>query len=189
MSLQQSSADFTTFIKDKSCTLSSPVEGGNVFDLSSFSIDSNFDISQFYTQDLSISRVESLPYIAFNMPEVEVSFYNYYNQLLYLMTHKNYKVKAASLARYDSRMYPMLHSRTRKGFFEWLGEMILYKHENFVPDALIRGVLVKNAGLVDDEMLNFVVGVVTRQPFGLICYPIDYRYLFQLEKLGVKICT
>ena len=189
MSLQQSSADFTTFIKDKSCTLSSPVEGGNVFDLSSFSIDSNFDISQFYTQDSSINKVETLPYIAVNMPEVEVSFYNYYNQLLYLMTHKNYKVKAASLTRYDSRKYPRLHSRTTKGFFEWLREMILYKHENFIPDALIRGVLIRNAGLVDDEMLNYVVEVVTRQPFGLVWYPIDYRYLFQLEKLDVKSCT
>ncbi|KAI5949508.1 hypothetical protein KGF57_004718 [Candida theae] len=124
------------------------------------------------------------------MPEVEVSFFNYYNQTLSLLVYKNPEAVVESVARYDSDSYPKLRSTTTKGFFDWLRRMIVYKHNNFIPDSLIRSVLIKNASFVDDEALNLGVEVVTNQPFGLVWYPIDYRYLLQLEKLdAVKNCS
>ncbi|CCG25766.1 hypothetical protein CORT_0C03920 [Candida orthopsilosis Co 90-125] len=180
MFLQQPSADTSTLVKEKGHV---PFGGCEYVDFSSFSIEpSHFDISQFYAQDLASYRVETLPYIAINMPEVEVSFYNYYNKLLRTCD-------GPKLERYKTEMFPLLESRTVRGFFTWLRQMVLYKHEHCIPDVFIRGVLVANAGFTDDEGLNLWVDAVTRAPFGLVWFPIGYRYLFRLEKLYVTGCS
>lgn len=131
-------------------------------------------------KDLSCELAHTVPYVVFSMPRIEEVFFRFYNHLLQQQLHK--KVKDPVFQTYDSELFPLLKSRTVGGFFVWLREMVVYKHYNYIPDALVRGVMIRNAGLIDDEDLNMWVEVVTRVLFGFVWYPIEYRYLFQLEK-------
>lgn len=138
-------------------------------------------------KEFDIDKIQELPYIQDQRPDIEQAFFNYYEELSTMENRT--QAQSDDLSYFDVAKFPKYNSvKNVAGLLNWLKRMILFKNAHCIPDYFIRDELESAASRLNNEHVETVVETAIAGARVDDSEPIKYaRLLAYLEAIKPKL--